>query len=81
MKAAKRHVSISSVPLSTTGASVPDHAQYSYAPTELASPTYSVQSATLSTVTDLREDLLKTGIITGAIILAEVILFFTLSAR
>jgi hypothetical protein len=40
-----------------------------------------IQSKTISETSHLREDLMRTGIVTGAIILAEIILFITLTMR
>ena len=51
---------------------------FSYTTGTPVSPQKSVQYAQSS---HLREDLLRTSIVTGAIIVAELILFFTLSLR
>lgn len=79
--AAKRHTPDASTSLPTQETLAPERLAYTFSGPQTPTPRLTVPHTSLNTIAHLREDLLRTGIVTAAIIAAEVILFFTLSLQ
>jgi len=77
--AAKRHRTTPSALMPTQEASASDRASYAFSSSQISTSAPTIQTASLSTLTHLREDLIKTGILTAAIIFAEITLYFALT--